>query len=249
MRNIDVRYYLKLLLVAAMLTMAGTGSVMAAESRSDNFQVSEAEFGAGAALETCSGQYCAQASVGDITAGSEPVEGGASTASFGSLAEQEEPMLEVIVEEGVSNLGVLSIEETAYKQTVIKVRSYLSNGYTLQMLGKPPTYSGHVLATPSQPTPATPGTEQFGINLVANTTPLVGADLINTPTDEFSFGTVAPNYASANSFMYQDGDVVASSLSESGQTEYTVSMIVNVSGNTPAGHFAGDYAAVVIPVF
>lgn len=249
MRDIEVRNYLKLLLLAVVLTMGGAGTVYATESKSDNFQVSEAEFGAGAALETCSGQYCAQATIGSMTTGGQPVAAGSTTASFGSLAEQEEPLLEVIIEEGQSNLGVLSVDETAYKQTIVKVRSYLSDGYTLQILGKAPTYDSHTLASLATPTSAEPGQEQFGINLVANSIPQIGADLVNVPSDEFSFGTVMPDYATPDQFMYQDGAVVAQSLSQSGQTDYTISMIINVAGSTPAGHFAGDYSAVVIPVF
>ena len=247
MRKYQVGSYAKYLLMVAFFVIGGAGTALATTSVSPSYQVSETEFGAGSALESCSGQYCAKATIGDVFAGTS--QSPSHTASFGKIAKDSDPLLEVIVEEGQSNLGVLGVEKTASKTTVIKIRNYLSDGYMLQMIGDPPKYQDHSLGTPSQPTESQPGNEQFGINLVANTTPVVGTDPVQTPSGEFSFGQVAPDYATANRFMYQSGAVIASSDQESGQTEYTISMIINVAGSTPAGHFAGDYQAVVIPAF
>lgn len=171
-----------------------------------------------------------------------------STAQFGTVTDSE-PLLEVIVDPGDSNLGVLSAESTAYKTTSIRIRSYLSSGYTLQIVGNPPKYGGHTLNAPSTPTSALPGTEQFGINAVANTTPNVGADPLQVPSSQTSFGVVGDDYKTPNKFKYVSGDEVARSDSESGETNYTISMIVNVANNTPAGHYSGDFSAVVVPVY
>jgi hypothetical protein len=69
------------------------------------------------------------------------------------------------------------------------------------------------------------------------------------PSTQTSFGQAADDYAVPNLFKYVSGDVVAYSDSESGRTDYTISMIVNVAGSTPAGQFTGEYSAVVIPVY
>jgi hypothetical protein len=69
------------------------------------------------------------------------------------------------------------------------------------------------------------------------------------PSDSLSFGEVAPDYQTANLFKYVNGDMIASSAVETGRTDYTVSMIVNISNKTPAGHYSGDYSAIVIPRF
>lgn len=235
------------MLLVALFILNGAGTAMATTSVSPNYQVSETEFGAGSALESCSGQYCAKATIGDVFGGTSA--SSSHTASFGKIAAKSQPLLEVIVEEGESNLGVLGVEKTSSKSTKIKIRNYLSDGYTLQMIGDPPKYQSHSLKSPSEPTEARPGTEQFGINLVANSTPAIGADPKQTPSEEFSFGQVWPDYATADKFMYESGAVIASSESETGQTDYTISMIVNVAGSTPAGRFAGDYQVVVIPAF
>lgn len=232
---------------AAVLVTAGTAHVVLAESSSSpNFEATEMQFGVGSTIESCSDEYCAQATIGDIAVGRS--EGGTSTAEFGSVT-PEVPSLEVIIDPGVTDLGVLSIEETSYKESIIRVRSYLSNGYVLQIIGDPPRYDSHTLAAPSEPTVSTPGVEQFGLNLAANTTPQLGAEPVQVPSTETSFGFVEEDYASPNLFTFTSGDIVARSLTESGRTEYTLSMIINVAGSTPAGHFVGDYSAVVVPVY
>lgn len=247
MRRLDLGNYLRLLLLCSLFVLGSAGTVMAT-SQSDNFEASEVEFGAGSALNMCSGQYCAQASIGDVSggSGSSPTK----TADFDSdIPTSDDPLLEVIVEEGASDLGILTTDATASKETVIKIRNYLSDGYTLHIIGDPPKYQDHTLATPTSPTAATPGTEQFAINVVANTTPEVGQDPVQVPSDDISYGYALPDYATSDRFMYQNGAAIARSNSETGRTDYTISMIVNVADNTPAGHFKGDFTAVIVPIF
>jgi len=237
--------YAKALL--AIVVIAGVVNVPAfATSSSQNYQIVEQEFGAGSSSETCSSSYCARTSIGDLAVGKATA--GESTAEFGSIT-PDEPVLEVIVDPGESNLGELTTERTASKSMIVRVRSYLSNGYYLQITGTPPKYKNHTLATPSTPTASMPGTEQFAINAVANTSPNIGANPVQVPSNEFSFGELDSKYSQPNMFMYSSGDTVARSETESGRTDYTISMIVNISSKTPAGHFSGDYSAVVVPVF
>lgn len=224
----------------------GTGTAFAVTSSSSNYQVTETQFNAGSSLQSCSGQYCAKTSIGDTAVGS--AASADVTAQFGPITSKD-PLLEVIVEAGASNLGVLTTEGTATKTTTVRIRNYLSGGYVLQIVGDPPKYNGHPLNTSSTPVPSVPGTEQFGINAALNTTPSVGAMPVQVPSDQTSFGVVAQNYRSANMFMFNSGDVVARSVTASGQTNYTISMIVNISSATPAGHYSGDFSAVVIPVY
>lgn len=234
-------------LVAILIATGFAPVALATTSKSDNYQMVETQFGATSNQESCSGEYCARASIGDMSAGGSS--SGSYTASFDPIAADSEPLLEVIVSPGESNLGVLTTEKTASKTTIVKVRNYLSDGYTLQMIGDPPQYEGHSLHAPSSPTASTPGREQFAINLADNTTPQVGASPVQVPSEQTSFGVVMEDYRTPNLFMYSSGDVIARSDSQSGQTDYTISMIVNVSNSTPAGHFVGDFSAVVIPVY
>jgi len=241
------RYSKVVLLVLALVTIfGGASTAMAVTSSSDNYQVTETQFNAGSALKSCSGQYCARTSIGDMTdAQSENYE---STTTFGDII-GEEPFLEMIVEPGESNLGVLTTESTATKTTSVRIRSYLSDGYTLQITGAPPKFGDHTLATRSTPSRSVPGVEQFGINLVANTTPSVGTNPVQTPADQVTFGVVEDNYYTQNLFMYANEAILARSTAQTGQTDYTISMIVNIGSSTPAGHYSGDFAAILIPAF
>ncbi len=232
-----------------MLVLVGGSTAtfaVSSTSNSENYEMTEMQFGAGSSLESCSESYCARASIGDIAGGISKA--GESSAAFGPIT-PEEPLLEVIVDPGDSNLGVLTTEKTATKTTTVRIRSYLSEGYTLQLTGTPPKYKDHTLATPTTPTESRPGTEQFGINVAANTSPQVGTNPVQVPSDQISFGQAMPDYMTPNFFKYVSGDVIARSQTESGRTDYTISMIVNVSNKTPAGNFNGEFSAVVIPVY
>lgn len=235
-----------LVLALAIFFAGGTGTAFAVTSSSTNYKASEMQIGSGSSLESCSGEFCARASIGDLTADAGSSNG--STASFGAI-ESSDPLLEVIVDMGESDLGLLSTEKTATKTTTVRIRNYRSNGYILQIVGDPPTYKDYKLKTPNTPTVSKKGVEQFAINLAANSSPQIGTGPMQIPSSEMSFGEVEPNYAIPDMFMYRSGDVVARSHRESGRTDYTISMIVNISNATPAGKFSTDYAAVVTPVY
>jgi len=233
-------------LLAVCVPVVFAGTTFAVTSSSNNYQVTETQFSSGTSVKSCSGSYCAKVSIGDTAIGTA---GSANnTAKFGSITNSD-PLLEVIVEAGASNLGVLTSETTATKITTVKIRNYLSGGYVLQIIGEPPKFDGHSLRTSNTPEQSVPGTEQFGINAAANTNPAVGADAVQVPDPQTSFGIVQDNYKTPNLFMFSSGDVVAKSTTASGQTDYTISMIVNISSGTPAGHYSGDFSAVVIPVY
>ena len=239
-------HYTRPLLVAGLITVAGAVPALAQTATSPTYQVSETQFGATSANQNCSAQYCAKASIGDMSGGGAAVAGGSAT--FEPL-EGSEPRLEVIVEPGASHLGVLTTETTATKTMIVRISNYLGGGYTLQIDGDPPTFNGHALATPNSPTASDPGTEQFAINAVENTAPTVGAAPQQVPSGQETFGEVDEDYDTANIFKYSNGEIIARSQAESGRTDYTISMIINVSNSTPAGHYSGDFSAVVVPVF
>lgn len=233
-------------LLAVLISLAASATAMAVTSSSSHYKVTETQFTSGTTVQSCSGSYCAKVSVGDAAVGEAAAPN--NTATFGSITNSD-PLLEVIVAAGVSNLGTLTTQTTATKTTTVKIRNYLSGGYVMQIVGDPPKYNGHALSASDTPVQSVPGTEQFGINVVANTNPIVGANPVQVPSDKLSFGVADDNYKSPNLFMFRTGDDVAHSTKSSGETDYTISMIVNISSGTPAGHYSGDFSAVVIPVY
>lgn len=236
-----------MLLLTVVVAGCGAATVAAETFSSPNYKVTGPEFNAVSNTENCSGQYCARVSMGDMTAGDGKTP--ESSARFGTTVDSDEPLLEVIVDPGESHLGVLSTEQTATKTSTLRIRNHLSDGYTVQIVGKAPKYGNHTIATPTTPTSPQAGTEQFGINAVENTSPDVGANPILLPSNQINLGLVNANYRTANKFMYVDGDEIARSEAESGRTDYTISMMVNISNKTPAGHYSGDFSAVVTPIY
>jgi len=244
MRNQRLWTGVKVMLAVMLVVASGAGTANAITSSSNNYQMTETQFGS--TQKSCSGQYCAQASIGEVTDGVSIAD---STAQFEDITNNE-PFLDMILEPGDSNLGVLTTQATATKTTSIKIRSYLiSGGYSLQIIGTPPKFDGHTLNTPTTPTASTPGTEMFGINVVANTSPNVGANPIQVPADQQVFGVAHDNYKTPNKFMYQSEDVIARGQTDSGRTDYTVSMVVNIANSTPAGKYTGDFTAMLIPAY
>lgn len=92
-----------------------------------------------------------------------------------------------------------------------------------------------------------PGTEQYGINLVANTSPVSFGE--NPDNGQFGFGSITSNYSTANQFYYEDGDIIARADQDSGLTNYTISFLVNVASLTPGGIYAADQTLVVVGTY
>jgi len=240
--------------VAALVLALSFGPVTnvnagAPQSSSNDYSVSEVQIGGnGSTVNNCSSSYCAQESVGDTTVG------GASSsnysAQFGSDTTNE-PLLEVIVDGGSQDLGVLDQSTTATATFGLKVRSYLSSGYTIYVTGASPSQGEHNLKSLDTSCPCTsqPGAEQFGINLAANTSPDIGAAPVQVPSGDFSYGAVDSDYSQPNLFKYHEGDAVAGSSTSTGETDYTLSMVMNISNVTPSGHYTSNFTAVVVPTY
>jgi len=245
-----LRRYGLVMVLSLALSLGIVGTAVAAQSSSTNYSVTETQFGIGSSLHDCSTNYCAKTSAGDTTVGSMSstnysAETGANTTDI--------PLLEVTVDGGNQDLGVLDSDHTGTVNAGIKVRSYLSSGYSMYITGEPLSQGTHKLKAlslaDSCPCTSHPGAEQFGINMVANNTPAIGADPVQVPSSSFSFGTVADDYITPDLFLYDQNEPVASSATSSGETDYTLSMIVNVSNVTPGGRYSGVYSAVVVPVY
>lgn len=245
MQKQHVRVYALGAFFGALLLCGGlvSGQAFAQTATSPNYQMTESQFGNTSSLDSCSDEYCATVSIGDDSAGSS-----ATSAEFGE-ANYSEPLLEMIVEAGDSNLGDLTTEQTGTKTMKVKVRNYLSGGYMLQVIGDAPTFNGRPLNTLQTPTASQTGLEQFGINVVANTTPSIGANPIAQPSGQDDLTLVTDNYNTPNQFMYVSGQTVALTETNTGGADFTITMIVNISNTTLAGNYSSDFSAVIMPFF
>lgn len=232
--------------LCAVLVLLWLGTAAADTTNSANYRAVDTKFSAGSELDSCSGSYCAKASIGDNTVGR--ASSANYTAQFGNITGGD-PLLEVITEDGQEDLGVLDVNRTATATRVVKVRSYLSKGYIIQLAGNSPSQGTHALRTIATPSTSHKGAEQFGVNLVANSAPAVGADPKHVPSNETSFGYATDDYGTPNLFKYINGDIVARSDVSSGETDYTLTIVVNVSNATPSGHYSAPFSAIVVPLY
>jgi hypothetical protein len=223
------------------------------DSASSNYSVDQVYFGAGGQRNACSATYCSDQTAGETAVGN--MAGTAFQAIAGSNTKRE-PYIAFSTSSGTTDLGILSTAGTATANATFAVKTYLASGYNVVLASEPPTaggLGGHAFAGLSTPTSAaSPGTtEQFGINLVSNTTGCgspanFGAAPVQVPDGTFSYGTVASGYNTCGKFKYVKGDTVASSTKSSGETDYTISFIYNITSVTPSGQyiFNGDLVAV-----
>lgn len=172
------------------------------------------------------------------------------------------PSLEFIVNTPSVNVGVLDAAETHVGSAEFQVKSYLAQGYQVRTEAVGPSISNHTLASPGSPTASTVGTEQFGMNVVANSCPgtapgsgdgsctgTLGANPSQDPDASFSYGVAAPGYNTPDLYKYADGDTIALSNSSSGLTVFTISYIFNIIGTTPAGIYTMNQNLVTTSTF
>ena len=216
-------------------------SFVAAEvPKSTNYQFDETSIGSGGMLQSSSTSFSVTDGVGDIGIGN------SSSSNFNLIAGSHtthDPTLAFIVNQATP-FGIFSATSTATSTATFSVLNYTSYGYVVQIYGNPPSHNGHVIHAMDITGTSQPGIEQFGINLVANTSPKsFGA---NPDNGLFGFGSVAgTEYAAANNFRYVSGEVIAAAPKESGQTNYTISYIVNVASLTPGGTYSSNQSLIV----
>ncbi len=240
---------LRILLLAIVLVLVALPANAFAQLTSPNYQVNETFFGIGGELEAGSANYKARLAAGELTVGNTASGNYQSWVGFNTT---DVELLEVAVAGGSNDLDVLDAATPKYASTTFAVRNYLSSGYVVRIVGKPPTNSGFTnneIAAMATTAVSSPGTEQFGINLRANTNPPVGADPSQAPDSTFSFGAAATGYNVIDQFKYVENDVIASSSSSTGTTDYTISFIMNISTITPSGQYGGSYFVIAIPTF
>lgn len=121
------------------------------------------------------------------------------------------------------DMGELSPRSTLTAQSQMAVGTNASAGFAITVVGTPPTAGTNVIAPLTTPTASQQGTNQFGINLVENTSPSVGHD----PEGIWANATATSDYSTANRYSYKSGDVVASSPNVSLMKKFTVSYIIN----------------------
>lgn len=212
-----------------------------AQGASGSYRIDESFIGPGGSLESGSSTY--KLEPGQQTTGNAGGVGESSSTSYTAQSGNtttSDPRLTCTVNTSSLNFGALSTSVTATGTATFSVLNYTAYGYNVTILGSPPTNGGHALTAMSSTGPSVIGTEQFGMNVRNNATPNIGADPVQVPSGTFSFGIAGANYGTVDNFRYVSGETIASAPKSSGQTDYTVSYIINASTTTPGGSYAGN---------
>jgi len=209
-------------------------------SNSTNYQIQESFIGPGGNINSNSTNYGGFGTVGDIGVGESSPPGSGNFRTISGYNTTNDPALSFAVNTSSLNFGALSVSTAATASATFSVYNYTSSGYVVQLIGAPPSSGAHILTGVSPAAASTVGTEQFGINLVANTAPTTfGANPAQVPTSSFSYGAAATNYNTTNLYRYVAGETIATATQSSGQTNFTISYIVNVATSTPGGSYTG----------
>ncbi len=167
--------------------------------------------------------------------------------SAGGSQTTGDPSLSFTVDTGTSSFGTFSPTAAATATSTFSVSDYTSYGYAVQIIGNTLSNEGSQITAMGTTDVSRPGENQFGINVVANTSPITfGADPNH---GQFGFGSAAPNYAIPNSFRYVNGETIVIGPKSSGVTTYTISYIVNVNSLMPGGEYTTNLALVCIATY
>lgn len=161
--------------------------------------------------------------------------------------------------------ALFSPTETAWSTSQMAASTNAGSGYAVTVNGPTLTSGANtVTAIGGTATTSQLGVRQFGMNVVADTTPavnytgLVGAGSITPTSDGVNYmGAPATNFGTVNSYAFSGGtnNTIAESNNGSGPGQptdaqiYTDTYIANVSGNQPAGTYTTTLTYICTPTF
>lgn len=237
-----------LTLIGFLLIGYGFSATAFAQSQSSqSYRLEESFIGPGGTVESSSASYKESSTAGDIGVGETLSANYKAQAGFNTT---DDPRLVMIVNTSSINFGQLSTAVTTTATSTFSVLNYTAHGYAVFTIGAPPSIPGYTLTGVNPTTTSQVGVEQYGINLKANTSPIsFGAEPVQVPSGSFSFGAASSGYNTANNYRYVAGEQIAESLQTSGETDFTISYIVNASNTTPAGAYQGTQSLVVVGTY
>lgn len=246
---------LSLLVTFGLPTVAFAVCATGQQSCSSSYAVGEAFFGSGGNLSSCGSTYCSKQTAGETAVGNTKGTTYQAQAGFNT---NRTPYIEMYVNTSSVDLGVLHSGTTATATNTFYVKTYLASGYVVKNASPPPKNGAYTMNALTTPTASNSSAEQFGINLTDNTgcTPAIAGSKApqQIPSSTFSFGAAAHNsgsdyYDTSCQYMYVNGDTIARSTQSSGETDYTMSYIFNISNTTPGGTYTMQHVIVATSTF
>lgn len=235
----SLRGVVSLFVLGGGIVLMGAGTAYA-ELQSNSYRFEESTLGAGGLMQSSSANYSATDAIGDVAIGE------AASANYQVQAGSKtspDPTLSVSIDGSGADFGSFSATASSVATAQFSVSNYTSYGYVVQVMGGEPRNGGHTIDALTTESSPQVGTKQFGMNLVANTSPTsVGS---NPDQGQFGKGVAATNYSTPNKFRFVSGDIIASAPSSSGITRFTITYMANVDGLTVGGQYKTDQVLVV----
>lgn len=182
-------------------------------------------------------------SAGDLGGVVVPV-GGANQVSVSATVD---PILTFALGSNTIALGTLSTSAATSASHTMTAATNASSGYVISVGGATLTSGANTIdAYGAAGAASVPGTEGFGINLKANTTPVVGANAVG------GSGVAVGNFATVNTFAFDatgPNTIANSATAPSGSTVFTVSYIANIAAATAAGTYGTTLTYTTTPTF
>jgi hypothetical protein len=158
-----------------------------------------------------------------------------TAASVTVTANVNETLTFTVTDTAVALTPTLGSGTTGVGTSTMSAGTNASSGYTISYTGTTLTSGANTInAITTNGTGSTAGTEQFGLNLMNNTTPNVGVD----PTG--GTGTASANYNTADDFKFVSGETVAEAAAATDATAYTVSYIANITDSQAPGAYTAN---------
>src|SRR5579871_6421326 len=156
-----------LLAIGNLLIIITLGSTVLAQSlQSNNYRIDESYIGPGGGVNSTSPHYSESGTVGDLGVGNSSSSNYQANSGFNTT---NDPRLSLVISSSSVSFGQFSIGSTVHSTATFNVLNYTSSGYSVFILGNTPSNGSHNLSGVNPTDTSHSGTEQFGINLKANT--------------------------------------------------------------------------------
>lgn len=142
------------------------------------------------------------------------------------------------------NFGIFDKNETRTGISQLILLTNAGSGLNVTIHGTTLTSGNNEIKALVPPHASNSGTEQFGLNLVANTIPTVGLD----PTGPGIAQPVA-DYSQINKFKFGNGDAIISSPGATSWSQFTISYIVNINQNQHPGIYTTTLTFIALANF
>ncbi len=141
------------------------------------------------------------------------------------------------------DLGDFSTQETSTASSQFVVATNAGSGFNVTMAGTTLTSGNNIIPGVNNASSSV-GTSQFGVNLRANTNPVIGIEPVGPGA-----ALVRPNYNIPNVFRFVPNESIVHGTGTTDNRKFTMSFITNISNNQPAGVYATTLSFICLANF